>query len=491
MSNPNASTPRMEMRPGASMMQHLVMTPQLQQAIKLLQMSNQELTSFLEGEMEQNPLLEKMDGENFLEKEAAPESNQEEVEEDANREEWEDRSGASDGYAQPDWNLSATSRGTGWDGNFDGENDAGANVTERPSLRNHILSQLNLDVQDPSSRLIAFTLLDHMNESGYMTGDCTIIAKHLGCDVSKVEAVLDQLQKLEPAGVFARNLKECLALQLREKGRLDPAMQTLLDHLDLLAARERDKLMKLCGVDSEDFAEMVVEIRALNPKPGLAFDHDIAPTVIPDILMRPNAAGGWMLELNQETLPRVLINQSYLSQVQGQIVRKTERDFVNDKLQSATWLMKALHQRATTILKVATEIVRQQDMFFQFGVEFLKPMTLRDIAQAIGMHESTVSRVTSNKYISTSRGMFELKYFFSVSIQGCSGLSAHSAESVRHRIKSLIEAENTATILSDDSIVKLLKREGVDIARRTVAKYRESLHIPSSAQRRREKRISL
>jgi RNA polymerase sigma-54 factor len=481
----------MEMRTGASMMQQLVMTPQLQQAIKLLQMSNQELTTFLESEMEQNPLIEKMDGENFEEKEAQPEHDQDDTEEDANREEWEDRSGAGDGYEQPDWNLSATSRGTGWDGNFDGENDAGAQVSEKASLRNHIVKQLTLDLQEPSSRLIGFTLLDHLNESGYMTGDCTVIAKQLGCDVSKVEDVLARMQKMEPAGVFARNLKECLSLQLREKGRFDPAMQTLVEHLDLLAAREREKLMKLCGVDAEDFADMVVEIRALNPKPGLAFDHDIAPTIIPDILMRPSAAGGWVVELNQETLPRVLINQSYLSQVQGHIVRKTERDFVNDKLQSATWLMKALHQRATTILKVATEIVRQQDMFFQFGVEFLKPMTLRDIAQAIGMHESTVSRVTSNKYIATPRGMFELKYFFSVSIQGCSGLAAHSAESVRHRIKHLIEAENTASILSDDSIVKLLKREGVDIARRTVAKYRESLHIPSSAQRRREKRISL
>jgi RNA polymerase sigma-54 factor len=477
------------MRIGQGMMQSLVMTPQLQQAIKLLQMSNQELATYLEGEMEQNPLLEKNDAENDFSKDAQlPQESPSETEnEDA---EWEGRTGASDGYDNSSWNLSASTRGTGWDGGFD-EELAASPLTETLTLREHLMRQMQLDVQDPSSRLIALTLLDQVDESGYMTGNTDVIAKQLGCDAAKVEGVLQQMQRLEPAGVFARNLKECLALQLAEKDRLDPAMKTLVEHLDLLAAREKEKLMKLCGVDAEDFAQMVAEIRALNPKPGLTFDHDVTATVIPDILMRANPSGGWLIELNQETLPKVLINQQYLAQVQGQIVRKTEREFITDRLNSANWLLKALHQRAGTILKVATEIVKQQEMFFQFGVEFLKPMTLRDIATAIGMHESTVSRVTSNKYIATPRGLFELKYFFSVSIQGCSGLSNHSAESVRHRIKALIEDEKTAQVLSDDGIVKLLKREGVEIARRTVAKYRESLHIPSSAQRRREKRIHI
>ncbi|HVY12860.1 MAG TPA: RNA polymerase factor sigma-54, partial [Alphaproteobacteria bacterium] len=465
--------PRLEMRQGQSMMQSLVMTPQLQQAIKLLQMSNQELATYLESEMEQNPLLERADSEGSLEKDEAPAAEAAEESTDDNAAEWQERSGAGDGYEAPEWNLSAQSRGPGWDGGLDGEGPA-TQVSETVNLREHLLRQMQLDVQDAPSRLIALTLLDHLDEAGYMQGDVNVIAKQLGAEPAKVEAVLQQLQRLEPAGIFARNLKECLAIQLRDKGRFDPAMQTLVEHLDLLAAREREKLMKLCGVDAEDFAEMVAEIRALNPKPGLAFDHDAAPTVIPDILMRANASGGWVLELNQETLPRVLINRQYLSQVQGHIVRKTERDFITDKLQSANWLMKALHQRANTILKVATEIVRQQEMFFQYGVEFLKPMTLRDIAAVIGMHESTVSRVTANKYIATSRGLFELKYFFSVSIQGCAGLSAHSAESVRHRIKALIEGEPSGGVLSDDGIVRLLKREGVDIARRTVAKYRES-----------------
>ncbi len=495
------------MRPNVGVSQSLIMTPQLQQAIKLLQMSNQELSSYLESEIEKNPLLEAGE-ENF---EAPNESSSEAPAEapaeddramatddafdkgDASDQDWEDRASSSDGYKSEDdsasWNLSATSRSTGWNG-ADDELDQTSLMATTVSLREHLLRQMRFDGKDPAQRIIALTLLDQLDEAGYLKADLAATARLLSCSLEKIEGVLAELQKLEPTGVFARNLKECLALQLKEKGRFDPAMATMIDHLDLLAARDKEKLMRLCGVDAEDFADMVAEIRALNPKPALSFDHDTTPTVIPDVLMKAGANGAWNIELNQETLPRVLVNQSYLSQVQGKAVRKNDKDFLNDQLQSANWLVKALHQRATTILKVATEIVRQQDMFFQHGVEFLKPMTLRDIAAVIGMHESTVSRVTSNKYIATPRGMFELKYFFSVSIQGCSGLSNHSAESVRHRMRALIDAEG-AKILSDDALVKLLKREGVDIARRTVAKYRESLHIPSSAQRRREKRIAL
>ncbi len=502
---PSSAAPRLEIRANVGMAQTLVMTPQLQQAIKLLQMSNQELSAYLESEIEQNPLLEKQD-DNFSERDSSSDEqhndddrlvatdralNEGRTNDDAD---WEDRSSASDGYnggeSDSSWNLSATSRSSGWDGSMEDRLEQNGLLTERADLRTHILRQMQLERMDDGSRLIALSLLDQLDEAGYLKADLAALATQLGTTLEKIEGVLSTLQKLEPTGIFARDLKECLALQLKEKGRFDPAMEKLVQHLDLLAARDKEKLMRLCGVDAEDFADMVAEIRALNPKPALAFDHDATPTVIPDILMRAAKAGGWTLELNQETLPRVLINESYLSHVQGKAVRKTEKDFLSEKLQSANWLVKALHQRATTILKVATEIVRQQDMFFQHGVEFLKPMTLRDIAAAVGMHESTISRVTSNKYIATPRGLFELKYFFSVSINGCAGLSAHSAESVRHRIRALIDAEGSK-ILSDDSLVKLLKREGVDIARRTVAKYRESLHIPASSQRRREKRIHL
>lgn len=487
---------RLEMRAGTAMVQSLVMTPQLQQAIKLLQMSNIELSSYLESEIEKNPLLEKADGsEGDKDSPTAEPENENPVAADKAMQDEaasENRSGSEDeGSEEGSWNLSASSRTSGSDGRYDDAAEQESTLGEGITLRDHLMGQMKLDVIDTGSRIIALILIDHLDDAGYLKCDLNDLATKLGCDVAKIEAVLERLQKLEPVGIFARSLKECLALQLKEKGRFDPAMQMMVEHLDLLAAREKDKLMKLCGVDAEDFAEMVTEIRALNPKPALAFDHEATPTIIPDILMRGAKDGSWIIELNQETLPRVLVNESYLSQVQGKVARKQEKDYISERLQSANWLVKALHQRATTILKVATEIVRQQDMFFQHGVEFLKPMTLRDVANVIGMHESTVSRVTSNKYIATPRGLFELKYFFSVSINGCAGLSAHSAESVRHRIRQLIDEETPTTILSDEALVKILKREGVDIARRTVAKYREGLHIATSAQRRREKKIHI
>lgn len=498
MNTPAAVHPRLEMRTGTAMVQGLVMTPQLQQAIKLLQMSNIELSNYLETEIEKNPLLERSDDDaggqeaqdetREYENPVAADKAMAEENNDSPREASDEGRDSSD---EGSWNLSATSRTAGGDGRYDDAAERESTLGEGITLREHLMRQMQLDMHDNGSRIIALILMDHLDEAGYLKADLAELAAKLGCGIEKIESVLAQLQKLEPVGIFARSLKECLALQLKEKRRLDPAMQTLLDHLDLLAAREKDKLMKLCGVDAEDFADMVAEIRALNPKPALAFDHDAAPTIIPDILMRAGKDGAWLIELNQETLPRVLVNETYLAQVQGRAARKQEKDYLSERLQSANWLVKALHQRATTILKVATEIVRQQDMFFQHGVEFLKPMTLRDVATIIGMHESTVSRVTSNKYIATPRGMFELKYFFSVSISGCAGLSAHSAESVRHRIRQLIEEEGTSNILSDEALVKILKREGVDIARRTVAKYREAMHIATSAQRRREKKIKV
>jgi RNA polymerase sigma-54 factor len=276
-------------------------------------------------------------------------------------------------------------------------------------------------------------------------------------------------------------------LQLRDLDRLDPAMQTLLDKLDLLAKRDLAQLIRLCGVDSEDLAQMIAEIRALNPKPALAFDHAVAPPVTPDVLMRAAPGGGWLVELNNDTLPKVLVNTRYYAKVTSASRNKDERNYLTERFQSANWLVKSLHQRATTILKVATEIVRQQDLFFHKGIQSLRPLVLKDIALEIGMHESTVSRVTANKFIATPRGIFELKYFFTQAIAGSDGGESHSAESVRHRIKAMIDQEPANEILSDDKIVELLKAEGVDIARRTVAKYREGMHIPSSVQRRRDK----
>ncbi len=346
------------------------------------------------------------------------------------------------------------------------------------TLREHLIEQIGADLPDLADRVIAVHLLDQLDEAGYLRSGLDGAAERLGCPAARVERVLARLQEFDPPGVFARDLPECLALQLRDRNRLDPAMQLLLDNLPLLAARNAPVLMRICGVDAEDFADMVAEIKSLDPRPGHAFDPPLAQAVVPDIIMRAQPQEGWIIELNAETLPRVLVNNRYYARISGAARNKAEREYLTDRLQAANWLVKSLHQRATTILKVASEIVRQQDGFFRHGVPALRPLILRDIADAIGMHESTVSRVTTNKYMATPRGLFELKYFFTSSIAASRGGDAHSAEAVRFRIRGLIEGEPSHETLSDERIVDLLQEEGVDIARRTVAKYREAMRIP-------------
>jgi RNA polymerase sigma-54 factor len=467
--------------------QALVMTPQLQQAIKLLQLSNMELSAYIEGELEQNPLLERDD---------APAEGAVESEPAAAAEEGEDVAA---------WDAVA---GTEGEGSIDLAGDPSAwqspaprpqssetlpgldqTLTRPTTLRDHLLAQLSVDLADPADRVIGAHLVDMVDDAGYLQGDLGEVAERLGCGVERVEATLKQLQRFDPPGVFARELAECLALQLQDRDRLDPAMKALVDNLPLLASRDAPTLMKLCGVDADDLAEMVAELKALNPKPGLAFDTAAAEPVVPDVLVRAQG-GGFAIELNNDTLPRVLVNNRYYAEVQGAARSKAEKDYLAERYQQANWLVKALHQRATTILKVATEIVRQQEGFFRHGVQHLRPLVLRDIAEAIEMHESTVSRVTSNKYMASPRGIYELKYFFTSAIAAASGGESLSAEAVRYRIKALIEGEGD-DVLSDDRVVEILLKEGIDIARRTVAKYREALRIPSSVQRRRARALTL
>ena len=509
-----ALTPRLDHR----QTQALVMTPQLQQAIKLLQMSNLELAEYVAGELERNPLIEPEDaerggpesaavepgsprtmdteapeggGEPSLERiptdEAPPETAAQALDVDydnnwAGGDDGTDRNGRAEGPSLP--SFSGAGRGRGQIGDQPRAEDS---LTRDVTLREHLLAQLGVEISDPQDRLIGTHLIDALDEAGYLVGGLEPVAERLGCDAERVRSTLGQLQQFDPAGVFARDLAECLALQLKEIDRLDPAMQTLLGHLDLIARRDFSALTRLCGVDADDIADMLEEIRALNPKPGLVFDPAPAEPIIPDVLMRPQPGGVWIVELNPDTLPRVLINNAYYAKVNRAARTKEERHYIAEQFQSANWLVKSLHQRATTILKVAAEIVRQQQMFFARGVAHLKPLVLRDIATAIEMHESTVSRVTSNKFIATPRGIYELKYFFSTALAATGGGEAHSSESVRHRIRALIEAERAEAVLSDDQIVDILKTENIEVARRTVAKYREGLGIASSVQRRREK----
>jgi len=513
-----ALTPRLDLRQSQS----LVMTPQLQQAIKLLQYNNVELAAFVETELEKNPMLERDEGQadpargESNEQAQAHDSSERPDGFDGDTADLLKPDGMADGENAPldaDYGnqyesdivggtiggaSSDTLGGAHWSGvrgggsGFDDiDGNLEATLSENISLRDHLMEQMQMDIDDPAHRLIAVHLIDQLDESGWLSGDLENIAEMLGCTTEDVERVRITLQGLDPVGVFARDLKECLALQLAEQNRLDPAMQTLLDNLEMLAAHDAKGLMKKCGVDEEDLRDMVAEIRSLNPKPALAFATEVVEPVVPDILMRRGEEGGWAIELNPETLPKVLVNETYYARISKDVRKKPETEYLNDQFQSANWLVKSLHQRATTIIKVAGEIVRQQSGFFDRGVAHLRPLVLRDIAEAIEMHESTVSRVTTNKYIHTPRGLYELKFFFTSAISGTVGDSTHSAESVRHRIRTLIDAELPGAILSDDQIVDMLKEEGIDIARRTVAKYREAMKIPSSVQRRRQKQHAI
>lgn len=509
-----AISTRLELRTS----QTLVMTPQLQQAIKLLQLNNLELASYVEQELEQNPLLERDDeSRDFADgMDPGPEGPTEMAAQGdgiarVDLSDAADSTGAAERALDADfdnvWNNDSVSDGidgeasgqaafenwgsAGGHGFEDGVSGIEQTVSEAVTFRDHILRQLNMDVADAAERVIGLQLVDMLDDSGYIGGDLAAVADLLGCQVARVEAVLARLQQFDPPGTFARDLRECLALQLRERDRLDPAMQVLLDNLPLLGRHAYDELTRLCGVDAEDLRDMVAEIRALNPKPALAFETNAPQPIVPDVFVRAKSGGGWIVELNNDTLPRVLVNNHYHTQIARSSRTREERTYINTCLQSANWLIKSLHQRATTILKVATEIVRQQENFFLRGIQELRPLVLRDIADAIEMHESTVSRVTSNKYMATPRGIYELKYFFTTSLGSSSGGDSHSSESVRHRIKALSDEESVTDILSDDRITEILREEGIDIARRTVAKYREALGIPSSMQRRRQKSARL
>jgi len=502
-----ALTQRLEIRQSHA----LVMTPQLMQAIKLLQLSNLDLAAYVEGELERNPLLERA-GEGEGEKSPADR----EVSPDAAGADWMQADRDQDQSSSPEQPAvdsddvhpgdadAATSRANGegpigyseWAGiGAGGRENADYNleafVSVETTLADHLAEQLALTVTNPARRMIGQYLIDLVDEAGYLNGDLALVAEKLGAPVGEVEAVLAILQGFDPPGVCARNLTECLAIQLKERNRFDPAMQALVTHLDLLAKRDLAALRRLCGVGDEDLTDMIGEVRKLNPKPGLAFGSVQMQPIVPDVFVRSGPDGGFVIELNSDTLPKVLVNQTYHAELAKTAKNDKDKSYLADCLQTATWLMRALDQRAKTILKVSTEIVRQQDAFFLHGVQHLRPLNLKTIADAIAMHESTVSRVTANKYMATNRGIFELKYFFTSAIASADGGEAHSAEAVRHRIRQLIDAETPDYVLSDDTIVEKLREAGIDIARRTVAKYREAMRIGSSVQRRREKQTSL
>ena len=489
--------------------QSLVMTPQLMQSIKLLQLSHADLELFIDEEIERNPLIERGADDDLpvvaTENGPADEDRNQGGAESGPEPEWSavsmsDRLDASLENVFPDdpgvrdpigpdlaaqWKSAhdGSGRALQSDG-FSLEEVAPAPVT----LWDHAREQIAFAFADPVESAVAVELADGLDDAGYLRADLAEIAERLGVGEEVVAAVLSTCQAFDPPGIFARDLSECLALQLRARNRLDPAMDALVRNLELLARRDFQSLTRLCGVGQEDLLDMLAEIRALDPKPGMAFAGGTAEMIVPDVLVRPAPDGSWQVELNPDTLPRVLVDNVYYARVSAAAKDAAEKGFLTECLQNATWLKRSLDQRARTILKVASEIVRQQDTFLVHGVRHLRPLNMKSIAEAIGMHESTVSRVAANKYMLTPRGVFELRYFFTPAIAGTGAAEAQSSEAVRDRIRQLIEQEETVDVLSDDSIVDKLRESGVDIARRTVAKYREGMSIPSSVQRRREKK---
>jgi|TARA_R110002033_G_scaffold787_11_gene7370 RNA polymerase sigma-54 factor len=491
-----ALTPRLDLRQSQS----LVMTPQLQQAIKLLTLSNLELEAFISDEVEKNPLLDtgELSTESGEERQddsaaqgsdeilsAGPSESEAALDMEGHTDSFTNNSLCdSDGPLDGQLGLNGASSGSGAIGDSaDFENMLAAEI----SLTDHLMDQAGT-VLSGTDLFVAQHIIDQIDECGYLQADLLELAYRLNVGLVDIQRILGVVQTFDPVGIGARNLAECLALQARDADRYDPAMARLIDNLDLLAKGALPQLKRICGVDDEDLMDMISELRNYDPKPGCKIGGGEVQSVVPDVFIAERG-DKWIIEVNSATLPKVLVNRSYYSELKDGAQDKQSKEWLNECLADANWLVKALDQRQRTIVKVATEIVKQQEDFFRKGVAHLRPLTLKNVAEKIEMHESTVSRVTSNKYLSCSRGTFELKYFFTSGIQSSTGGEAASAEAVKSHIKTLIDGEDPKNILSDDKLVALLNDRGFDIARRTVAKYRESLGLGSSVQRRRQKAL--
>lgn len=520
--------------------QSLVMTPQLVQAIKLLQMSHLELSKHIETELQENPFLEQTDQNAPEGADQIDQSGQVNELRDQTHYEVDGTEGspveltrANDTIQTPpdaDFsNLYQDEIGIGAQpevrpthdaarqitsvsnsapqtnmGNPDGDSlSLDARFANEPSLVDHLERQIDLLTEDPVMRALSHYLAAQLDGAGYLQIDSQDLISLFSVTEDIIDQAIALLQSCEPAGIGARSLRECLSLQLADRQQLDEAMTTLLDHLDVLGSGDLAKLAHICALDETALLEKITLIKGLNPKPGEQFTGPEPESLIADVIVTPRLKAAhadygfhhsadpedediWHIELNSQVLPKLLVNERYFKTV-SRSASAEEKEFLNGALQSASGLVKALDQRARSILKVAGEIVKQQSAFMEEGLMALKPMTLRQVAEAVELHESTVSRVTANKYIATPRGTFEMKFFFSSSIAGTDG-ETFSGEAVRYRIKQLIDQETPDAILSDDALVEKLRRDGITIARRTIAKYRENLGFGSSAARRRQKR---
>lgn len=488
-------TPRLDIK----QTQSLLMTPELRQAINLLQASNLELNELITKELENNPLLEREDDteiqNNKLDEpeDTSDFSEEEPFSPDVDYDnEFDDFASDREGYDQAsehDWQDYAKSKNAVHDEGYDYFEKK---LSDNKSLYKLIEEQISLKFTKKIDQVIAINLCEHLDGAGYFRGDCKDLAKKMKIDHKRIIQILNIMKTFEPSGLFAENLAECLKIQLQDQNRLDPIAISVLDNLDLIGQHKTRELLKICSIDQDDLNSVLSDIKSLNPKPAAAYDFDVTRYVIPDVFVKINKQGDFLVELNQMSLPRVLINKRYYNKINGSAnSNKESQKYLKQQLGSASFLVRAMHQRAETILRVSEEIVKAQKKFLIYGIDFLKPMQLKDIAEAVEMHESTISRATTNKYMHTPRGLFELKYFFSGGADSTIGGNSTSTHSIKYKIKKLIEDETPDNILSDENLVELLTLQKIKIARRTVAKYRESLNIPTSAERKRKKRSGL
>lgn len=492
--------------------QKLNMTPQLLQSIKILQLNQQDLSLFIHEQIEQNPFLDL--GDDAISETTATLPDNSDMDPSVHQVEKADITGI-EAY-KPDQNDIAGQLDVDYESLFPEQTAEGDGYINKEiyspqsansaqnyedfqsfetyseaeiTLVEHLKNQLGFFELNFVEQQICIQLIDSLSPSGYLNIEESTFIQQIGANKADFDKALNALQSMEPTGIGARNLKECLSLQLKERNHLDPWMEAVLDHLDLVAAQDIETLHKKLNIKQSELRDILKEIRSLDPKPGLIFDHSPVEIAAPDVRVLQASGGGYKVELLSEALPKVLINESYYTLVKPSLKQEEDKVFLNEKLQEANWLIRNLDQRARTILKVATEILRQQEMFFSHGISHLKPLKLSDIAENVEMHESTISRVTSNKYIETPRGIFEMRYFFSTAVGGGDGGEEKSAQMVKFAIKQLIDQESADKILSDDAIAALLKDQDIQIARRTVAKYREAQNIPSSSERRKAKRM--
>ncbi len=469
--------------------QSLVMTPQLQQAIKLLQLNNLELTNLVNKELEENPFLEneniELDNNENLQNEQTKEidesfENGESLSDEPRNDDYENR-----------WDIDISSNYSRKNTSIE-NSDAGSIIEQtqsnKISLKSILQSQASLEFRDKTDKLISSILIDYIDENGWITENLENISEFSNYSVEQIESILIRMQSFEPNGVFARNLKECLKIQLDNDELLKKENEIIIDNLELLGSGNIKALQKLTDLKEQDLKEELKLIRSLDPKPGKKYSSESENIFHPDVIVTKNNEN-WSVELNESTLPKITINEDYVKEIEALECKDSDKKFINESLTSARWLLKAIQQRNVTTLKISSEIVNQQKLFFEKGKKYLKPMVLKDVAKKIEMHESTVSRVTSDKLMLTPRGIFEMKLFFSASINSTKKGETHSAESVRESLRKLISNEPLNNPLSDEMLVEKLQGEGIELARRTVAKYRELLNIPASSVRRKIMKI--